>query len=160
MDKRQTPAANVAANVRRLRAEKGLSLEQLAMRVTEAGHPMSLKTLSKLERGDRKVDVDDLAHLAAALDETIELLMVPPGRLVSVDLVRLARRYRQAVDERTQTLRQLDAEVAVANKAILERVGGDERAADFVRRMTDTVEFASVDDAAFAELLERELKES
>ena len=50
-----------------LRAERGLSQRQLADRVTALGHPMSNTMLSRIERAQRRCDVDDLIALAQAL---------------------------------------------------------------------------------------------
>ncbi|MBP5891978.1 helix-turn-helix domain-containing protein [Streptomyces scabiei] len=50
-----------------LRAERGLSQRQLADRVTALGHPMSNTMLSRIERAQRRCDVDDLVAIAEAL---------------------------------------------------------------------------------------------
>lgn len=57
----------VRANLRRLRDRAGYSLQDLSERLTEAGRPLSGNTLSEIELGARRVDVDDLAALAVAL---------------------------------------------------------------------------------------------
>jgi transcriptional regulator with XRE-family HTH domain len=68
-------ARRLAANVRELRRQRELDLSDLSTRLTELGHPMGLNTLSKIERGARRVDVDDLVALAMALQ-------VNPNRLL------------------------------------------------------------------------------
>lgn len=67
----------VRANVRRLREEQRLSLQELADRVTGLGRAMQQSTVSKIEQGDRRVDVDDLMALALALDATPNTLLLP-----------------------------------------------------------------------------------
>jgi transcriptional regulator with XRE-family HTH domain len=67
----------VAANVRALRQARGLDLADLADRMNRLGQSLSLGGLSKLERGDRRVDVDDLMALAIALDVTPSRLLLP-----------------------------------------------------------------------------------
>lgn len=62
--------STVAATVRGLRRQHGLTLADLAARLTCLGHPIALNTLSKLETGARRITVDDLVALAAALDVT------------------------------------------------------------------------------------------
>src|SRR5690606_6822138 len=57
----------VRANIRRHRAVQGMTLRDLAARLTEAGHPMAHGTVSEVERGARRIDVDDLAAFATAL---------------------------------------------------------------------------------------------
>jgi len=44
-----------------------MTLRDLAARLTEAGHPMAHGTVSEVERGARRIDVDDLAAFATAL---------------------------------------------------------------------------------------------
>lgn len=68
----------VARNVKQLREERRLSLDDLAGRMAELGRPMLKSGLWKIEKGDRRVDVDDLVALAIALE-------VNPNRLLLVD---------------------------------------------------------------------------
>ncbi len=68
-------AQRVARNVHQLRNGRKLSLQALSDALTGLGQPISLGQLSKLENGDRRVDVDDLVALAAALG-------VSPSRLL------------------------------------------------------------------------------
>ncbi len=71
-------AERVAENVKRLRVEKRLTLDDLAGRMRALGKPILKSGLSKIESGDRRVDVDDLVALAVALE-------VNPNRLLLVD---------------------------------------------------------------------------
>ncbi len=72
------PAAQrVADNVRALRKARGLDLSDLSDRLADLGHPISLSGLSKLETGSRRVDVDDLAAIAVALDVSPPRLLMP-----------------------------------------------------------------------------------
>jgi len=74
--KRGPTAERVAGNIRRLRRERGLDLSDVSARLIELGHPVGLNTLSKIERGLRRVDVDDLMALALALDVTPNRLLL------------------------------------------------------------------------------------
>ncbi|HET6918356.1 MAG TPA: helix-turn-helix transcriptional regulator [Jiangellaceae bacterium] len=67
----------VAANVRQLRDERRLSLDGLAARLRELGRPILPSGLSKLELGERRIDVDDLVALALALDVAPAALLLP-----------------------------------------------------------------------------------
>lgn len=68
----------VANNLRRLRNDQGLSLRELSLRVSErTGRYLGPDALNKAERGQRRLDVDDLMVLAAALDVTPAALMLP-----------------------------------------------------------------------------------
>ncbi len=70
-------AERVAQNVRHLRSSQKLSLQALSDRLSTLGQPISLGQLSKLENGDRRVDVDDLMALAVALGVSPTRLLLP-----------------------------------------------------------------------------------
>lgn len=70
----------LAANLRAVREERGLSLRQLGERMAEVGRPISLNTLSTIELGKRGVDLDDVAALAHALGVPPLELVFPIGR--------------------------------------------------------------------------------
>jgi transcriptional regulator with XRE-family HTH domain len=61
------PSQVVAANVRSLRALRGLSQDGLAEKMQHLQHEWSRATASEVERGRRNVTVDELASLAIAL---------------------------------------------------------------------------------------------
>lgn len=63
-------SSTVSATVRALRLQHRLTLADLADRLARIDHPMSLNAVSKIERGTRRITVDDLVALAAALDVT------------------------------------------------------------------------------------------
>lgn len=67
----------MAASVKRLRAEQRLTLDQLGKRLAEVGRPILASGLSKIEQGDRAVDVDDLVALALALEVNPNVLLMP-----------------------------------------------------------------------------------
>lgn len=69
----------VADNARGRRQEKGHSQREVAERMTALGHPWTQATTSELERGDRGVNVDELAALALVLGATFEELLDPGG---------------------------------------------------------------------------------
>jgi transcriptional regulator with XRE-family HTH domain len=57
----------VAANVKASRGRRGMSVRDLSRRLTELGRPILPSGITKIEQGARRVDVDDLNALAAAL---------------------------------------------------------------------------------------------
>lgn len=57
----------MARTIENLRTDRGLSQRQLVGHVTELGHPMSNTMLSRIERAQRRCDVDDLVVIAEAL---------------------------------------------------------------------------------------------
>ncbi|WP_060888349.1 helix-turn-helix domain-containing protein [Streptomyces caniscabiei] len=64
-----------ARTIEILRTERGLSQRQLAGRVTALGHPMSNTMLSRIERAQRRCDIDDLVALAEALHVSAPVLL-------------------------------------------------------------------------------------
>lgn len=60
-----------------LREDRRLTLAQLSERLGELGRPILPSGLSKIENGERRVDVDDLVALALALDTTPNALLLP-----------------------------------------------------------------------------------
>jgi transcriptional regulator with XRE-family HTH domain len=66
-----------ARNIERLRTKLGVSQRRLAVRLTEMGRPMPGTALSKIERGERRVDVDDLVVIAVALGVSPSTLLLP-----------------------------------------------------------------------------------
>ncbi|MEU6756369.1 helix-turn-helix transcriptional regulator [Streptomyces sp. NPDC046685] len=62
------PAGKRAASaIERARTTRGIAQRQLAARATALGHPMTVTTISRIERLRRRCDVDDLVAIAAAL---------------------------------------------------------------------------------------------
>lgn len=69
-----------AWHISRERKSRRWRLEDLAQRVTGHGVPMTLNTLSKVERGVRGISVEELEAIAAALGIEIEALLADPTR--------------------------------------------------------------------------------
>ncbi|HZR53647.1 MAG TPA: helix-turn-helix transcriptional regulator [Streptosporangiaceae bacterium] len=84
-----------AENLRRIRLERGLSYAELARRLARIGHPILDTGLLKIEKGDRRVDVDDLVALALALGVTPNRLMLPdvdlPGAPAEAGLTEIVK---------------------------------------------------------------------
>lgn len=82
-------AEGVASRAKSRREELGLSQRGLADRLAAEGRPMQPSAVSKVEAGDRRVDVDDLVALAAALETTTSYLLtgerVPDPSDVTLD---------------------------------------------------------------------------
>jgi transcriptional regulator with XRE-family HTH domain len=66
----------VAANLAAIRSNRGINQAELADRVTLLGRPMSGPVVSKTEKLDRRVDVDDLVTFAIALSTTPNRLLL------------------------------------------------------------------------------------
>lgn len=67
----------VAENVKRLRGRT--AYRELSAELERFGRPILPSGLLKLERGQRRVDVDDLIALALALDVSPVTLLMPAG---------------------------------------------------------------------------------
>jgi transcriptional regulator with XRE-family HTH domain len=64
-------------NLRQIRQERGVSYAELARRLRVLQHPILDTGLMKIEKGERRVDVDDLVALALALGVTPNRLILP-----------------------------------------------------------------------------------
>lgn len=74
------PVGNqLRANLVRIRQSRSLSTTALALEMTAHGRPMHATGVTKIEKGDRRVDVDDLAVLAKALHVSVAQLLEPPA---------------------------------------------------------------------------------
>lgn len=70
---------NVRRNVRRLREERRWPYTELSERLAQEGRMIPVLGLSRLERGERRVDADDLVALAATFGLTPQQLLEPPA---------------------------------------------------------------------------------
>jgi transcriptional regulator with XRE-family HTH domain len=77
--KRGATANAVSENVRRLREGQNLGLRALSTKLGEVGRQLTHSAVDQIERGRRRVDVDDLMALAAALDTSPAILLMPVG---------------------------------------------------------------------------------
>jgi transcriptional regulator with XRE-family HTH domain len=68
----------VAANLARLRQERGLSTTRLAAALEELGQLIPATGITRIEKGQRRVDSDDLVALAVALNVSPAALLLPP----------------------------------------------------------------------------------
>lgn len=68
----------VQANVARIRDQRGLTYRELTERLTTLGRVIPVLGLSRIERGERRVDADDLVALALALGVNASTLLLPP----------------------------------------------------------------------------------
>jgi transcriptional regulator with XRE-family HTH domain len=68
----------VAANSRRIRELRGMTLQDVSDRLTRYGRPIARSGLSKIEAAARRVDVDDLVALAEVLGAAPDDLLAAP----------------------------------------------------------------------------------
>jgi transcriptional regulator with XRE-family HTH domain len=67
----------MAANLKQIRQERGVSYAELGRRLRALLHPILDTGIMKIEKGERRVDVDDLVALALALGVTPNRLILP-----------------------------------------------------------------------------------
>jgi len=66
-----------AANLAEIRKTRHMEQAEVADRMTKLGRPMSAPVVSKTEKLDRRIDVDDLVAFAVALGVTPNRLLLP-----------------------------------------------------------------------------------
>jgi transcriptional regulator with XRE-family HTH domain len=69
---------NVARNIERISRDRGLSQRRLSAELERVGRPIVPLGVSRLLKGDRRVDVDELVALAEVLKVTPDILLAPP----------------------------------------------------------------------------------
>jgi len=79
-------SSRTAANVARLRRQQGKTAADLSRGLTRAEQPILDTGITKIEKGDRRVDVDDLVALAVALDVSPNVLLLPPVQAPMADV--------------------------------------------------------------------------
>ena len=67
----------LAENVKRLRRERGLSLEGLSSELEEVGRGLGTNALWKIEKGTRGTSAEDLLALSLVLDASVAELLLP-----------------------------------------------------------------------------------
>lgn len=70
-------SSQIARSIERLRTEKRLPYTEMSDRLTALGRPIPVLGLRRIERGERRVDIDDLAAIARALGVPPLLLIFP-----------------------------------------------------------------------------------
>jgi transcriptional regulator with XRE-family HTH domain len=76
----------VADNLVRLRKARGLSTTRLSAALKGIGHSIPATGITRIEKGERRVDVDDLVALAVALDVSPTAFLLPPTVVGEVDV--------------------------------------------------------------------------
>ncbi|MGW4997472.1 helix-turn-helix domain-containing protein [Streptomyces hydrogenans] len=69
----------VAGNLARLRERRGLTTRQLSALLERAGRPIPASGITRMEKGERVANVDDVAALAVVLGVSPSALMLPLG---------------------------------------------------------------------------------
>lgn len=77
-------------NLKLLRESRGFSYRELSEKLDAVGRPIPTLGLSRIEKGERRVDADDLVALALVLGVNASALLLPPtaqgaGELTGID---------------------------------------------------------------------------
>lgn len=67
----------VIENIKSLRVQQRLNYTELAAKVTEAGRPLNAVGIRRIEEGERRLDIDEIAAMATALGVTVQALLDP-----------------------------------------------------------------------------------
>lgn len=78
---------NVMRAVKRIREDQRLPYTELSDRLASLGRPIPVLGLRRIERGERRVDVDDLVALARALSVPPAVLLFPVGQADEVEVM-------------------------------------------------------------------------
>ena len=68
----------VRQNLKRIREGKRLTYVELSDLLSKTGRPIPVLGLRRIERGERRVDADDLAALSVVLNVGVAALLLPP----------------------------------------------------------------------------------
>jgi transcriptional regulator with XRE-family HTH domain len=82
----------VRTNLKEVRKLRGLTLRDLSEKLSDTDHPMAHNTISEIERGARRVDVDDLMALAKALKISTSYLLGDEAMVTLEDVDELLMR--------------------------------------------------------------------
>lgn len=93
-------------NIKRVRAERGMTQAALADELARVGRPIPLASIAKIEAGDRRVDVDDLVALAEALGAPFDQLLADPDQTL---FDRMISRARTAHDDAVEALARVES---------------------------------------------------
>lgn len=89
----------LALRIARERKSRGWSYETLAKRMTEAGCPINMTGVYRIEKGEprRRINVDELVALSRIWSIPVERLLSPPTRFVAGDVESAQAAIREAL---------------------------------------------------------------
>lgn len=113
----------VAANVARLRKERGLSTTRLSAALEELGQPIPATGITRIEKGQRRVDADDLTALALVFNVGPHTLLLPDS--AGSEKIDLTRNYKVAARIAWQWAQGQRTAMDYEPRPIANPVGGD-----------------------------------
>lgn len=112
----------LARNVRKLREAQRLSYRDLEAKLRDYGKPILASGLLKLERGDRRTDVDELTALAWVLGP------MAPGRLLTSNPegtllpAVVAKKHEEAIGRAVKAIADAAGEARVSPRSVIDYV--------------------------------------
>lgn len=103
-------AAIVRENIKHWREVRGITQAGLAQMLDDLGRPIPVASVAKIESGDRRIDVDDLAAIA-------EALAIPPTSLIANTA---SRRVVATVGETLEAAKRAEFSLADYNRRRLD----------------------------------------
>jgi transcriptional regulator with XRE-family HTH domain len=98
MTEAKSPSEAAAEELKRVRTRKGWNQQQLADRMDEIGAGIDRATISKIEKGYRRITLDEVFWFAYALGVSPAALMFPrPGRSILAVTPKTSVRTAQAL---------------------------------------------------------------
>ena len=137
-----TTATNqvIAANVRRLRAERGMTLEQVVEALEERGVFVGVTGVHRMEHGQRDVRLKEAQQLAAVFGVPLDGLLAPPSDGVPAEVEQLTA---ELLDKHAEATR-LEAERAQVSTRLAEleaaTVTLEEQAGKVLAKLHSTLE--------------------
>lgn len=81
------PTQYVSASLARLRQEQRLTYTEISARLTALGQPIPTIGLTRIEKGERRVDIDEVVALAQVFNVPPIMLMFPIGMAEETELL-------------------------------------------------------------------------
>lgn len=112
----------LALNVRKLREAQRLSYRDLEAKLREYGKPILASGLLKLERGERRTDVEELTALAWVLGP------MPPGRLLTTNPegaflpAAVAKEHEEAIGKVSKAILDIAVAARVSPRSVIDFV--------------------------------------
>lgn len=103
-----THESNLARRVQLERERRGWSLSDLARRMTAAGYTLHPSAIHKIEKGTRRITLNEAVVYAQVFELTLGAMLLDPGVLATKEGLRLWKKYEQARERYMAARRELD----------------------------------------------------
>lgn len=101
--------SNLARRVQAERVRRGWSLSDLARRMTAAGYALHPSAIHKIEKGTRRITLNEAVVYAQVFELTLGAMLLDPGVLATKEGLRLWKKYEHAQERYTAARRELES---------------------------------------------------